>query len=100
MALGKIFKSLFGGSEGEEQAVSADPIEYNGFTIEAAPMPADGQFRTAGYISGEKAGEVVRVPFIRADQTSDRQAAIDHSIAKAKQIIDEQGAGLLERPHL
>ena len=100
MALGKIFKSLFSGKQGGEQAVSADPIDYNGFTIEAAPMPADGQFRTAGFISGEKDGEVVRIPFIRADQNSDRQAAIDHSIAKARQIIDEQGDTLLDRTQL
>ena len=55
---------------------------------------------TAGFISGEVNGEAKRVQFIRADQNSDLQAAIDHSLAKASQIIDEQGAGLLEKTHL
>ena len=38
--------------------------------------------------------------FIRADQNADLQAAIDHSLAKARQIIDEQGKSLLDKTHL
>ncbi|MDH3390101.1 MAG: HlyU family transcriptional regulator, partial [Gammaproteobacteria bacterium] len=70
------------------------------FAIEAAPINEDGKYRTAGYISGEAGGEIKRLQFIRADQNADLQAAIDHSVAKARQIIDEQGAGLLTRDHL
>lgn len=99
MALGKLFKSLLGGA-GAAQAPVSDPVDYKGFTIEAAPLNDDGKFRTAGYISGELEGEVKRVQFIRADQHGDAQAAIDHSITKARQIIDEQGQGLLQKAHL
>jgi hypothetical protein len=51
--LGKPFKSLFGGS-GAGQQPPTDPVEYNGFNIEAAPINEDGKYRIAGYTSGKK----------------------------------------------
>lgn len=99
MALGKLFKSLLGTS-GAAAEEAGETFEYKGFSIEAAPLDEDGKFRTAGYISGEIDGETRRVQFIRADQNSDRQAAIDHSLSKARQIIDEQGKSLLQKSHL
>ena len=95
MALGKIFKFLLGGAGAT--ATPAEPVDYKGFTIEAMPLDEDGKYRTAGFISGELDGETKRIQFIRADQNADRQLAIDHSIAKARQIIDEQGAKLLKK---
>jgi hypothetical protein len=100
MALGNLFKSLFAGSSGESQAQASDPIDYKGFTIEAAPLDEDGKYRIAGYISGDLNGEIKRVQFIRADQTGDKQGAIDHSITKARQIIDELGTNLLQKSQL
>lgn len=99
MVLGKLFRSFFGSSSTVAQPVVelSEPLEYKGFTIEAAPLNQDGKFRSAGYISGELDGEVRRVQFIRADDNTDRQAAIDHSISKARQIIDEQGVKLLQK---
>lgn len=99
--LGKFFKSVFGGGSGDgeggaEASKSTATLDYNGFTIEAAPISEGGQFRTAGYISGEHEGEQRRVQFIRADVSSDKQAATDHSLSKGKQIVDEQGPGLLQ----
>jgi hypothetical protein len=102
MALGNLFKSLFGGESkpSEPTEVLSDALDYKGFTIEAAPIDEGGKFRTAGYISGEHQGEVKRIRFIRADENGDKQLAIEHSTAKAKQIIDEQGEKLLERAQL
>lgn len=100
MALGNLFKSLLGAASGSSQQKTADPVDYKGFSIEAAPLYEDGKYRTAGYISGELNGETKRVQFIRADQNGEIQAAIDHSIVKARQIIDEQGKALLEKSHL
>ena len=99
MVLGKLFRSFFGSNRTVARSVEelSEPIEYNGFTIEAAPLNQDGRYRSAGYISGELDGEVRRVQFIRADDNTDRQAAIDHSISKARQIIDEQGVKLLQK---
>lgn len=100
MGLGNFFKSLLVGASGSGQPQVSEPIDYKGFSIEAAPINEDGKFRTAGYISGELNGEIKRIQFIRADQSAGLQAAIDHSVAKARQIIDEQGAGLLNKTHL
>ncbi|MCP4495006.1 MAG: hypothetical protein GY820_48045 [Gammaproteobacteria bacterium] len=93
MALGNFFKFILG----EKTPEAAEPVTYKDFSIEAMPLDEGGKFRTAGYISGELNGEIKRIQFIRADQNTGRQAAIDHSIAKAQQIIDEQGTGLLEQ---
>jgi len=103
MGLGNLFKSLFGSRQSGAAEPTEEPgesIEYNGFTIEACPIREGGQFRTAGYISGELNGEQKRIRFIRADNSSDKQSAVDHSLSKGKQIIDEQGQALLKREHL
>jgi len=95
MALGNFFKSLFGGAAQSTEV--AEPVEYKGFKIEAMPLDEGGKHRTAGYISGELDGESKRIQFIRADENADRQMAVEHSIGKAKQIIDEQGEKLLTK---
>jgi hypothetical protein len=102
MGIGNIFKAIFSGSgsSANPDPVTSEPLEYKGFSIEAAPIDEGGKYRTAGYISGEIEGEIKRVQFIRADENVDRQAAIDHSISKARQIIDEQGVSLLHKTHL
>ena len=100
MSLGSFLKSLLTGSSGTGQVKPSEPVDYKGFSIEAAPINEDGKYRTAGYISGDVDGEIKRVQFIRADQNADLQMAIDHSISKAQQIIDEQGKSLLGKTHL
>lgn len=100
MALGKFFKSLLGDAVGDAQPEASEPIAYKGFSIEAAPVNEDGKFRTAGFISGEVDGETKRIRFIRADQSADLGTAVNHSISKAQQIIDEQGKLLLNKSHL
>lgn len=100
MALGNYLKSLLFGAAGAAQPEPSEPIDYKEFAIEAAPINEDGKYRTAGYISGEVNGETRRIQFIRADQNAELQLAIDHSISKARQIIDEQGANLLNKTHL
>ena len=107
MALGKLIKSIFGGGSGGDDATggkTSQDVEanedYQGFTIEAAPIKEGGQFRTAGFISKEVDGAIKRVPFIRADNSTDKSQAVSHSLSKARQIIDEQGERLLDREML
>ena len=100
MALGKFFKSLLGGSAEDGQSKPSEPIDYEEFSIEAAPINEDGKYRTAGFISGEVDGETRRIRFIRADQSADFETAVNHSITKAQQIIDEQGKSLLNKTNL
>ena len=86
--------------DGEKEAWLWTSDGKGEFTIEAAPIDEDGKFRTARFISGELDGEIKRIRYIRADQNTSRDTAIEHSISKAQQIIDEQGAKLLEKTHL
>jgi len=99
MALGKLLGKLFGGGAGSPASVEADPVEYAGFEIVPAPIREGGQFRTAGTIRKTIDGEVQQTRFIRADNHNDERSAIDHSIQKGKQVIDEQGESVLAREH-
>lgn len=70
---------------------AGEPVDYNGYSISAAPIREGSQYRTAGSISKEIDGELRSSAFIRADNHTDRQQAIDHSIGKGKQVVDERG---------
>lgn len=97
----KFLKKLFGSSDetGKAGATAADAVEYKQFSIVAAPLKEGSQFKTAGRIIFEQDGESKQSQFIRADNHSTLEAAQEHSINKAKQIIDELGEALLEREH-
>lgn len=100
MGLGNLIGNLFGGGKSDKGgSTTGEAVEYDGFTITPAPIKDAGQYRTAGTISRESEGERKEVPFIRADNNADLNAAMEHSVRKGKQIIDEQGAAVLERNH-
>ena len=91
----KLFQSLTGsGSKKSPTAIAADPISYKDVTITATPLAEGGQFKTAGTISRVVDGVEKKTEFIRADNHSTADAAIEHSINKGKQIVDERGASL------
>ncbi len=102
MGLGSLFGKLLGGStkEGGNKAEPAEAVEYNGFTIIAAPLKEGSQFKTAGSIVKDIDGEAKTATFIRADNHADWQSAVTHSERKAQQIIDEQGEGMFSRGHV
>ena len=84
------WKSLFGGSSGGAEKVS-EPVEYNGFTIRAAPYKSEGQYQTAGIITKEIGGVTTEHKFIRADRHASYDDAVEFSLGKARQIVDQQG---------
>ena len=101
MGFGSLLGKLFGAGEAKPAvAEPAEAVEYNGFTITAAPLKEGGQFKTAGKISKEIDGEIKSAEFIRADNHADRDSAITHSNRKAQQIIDEQGEAMFARAHI
>ena len=101
MGFGQLLGKIFGGGENSSAAPEPEEaVEYKGFTITVAPIKEGGQFKTAGMISKDLNGEQRSVQFIRADNHSDRQAAVDHSERKAQQIIDEQGEAVFDRAHI
>lgn len=87
-------KKLFGGGSSGEAAAPAKPkkqLEYNGFIIAATPYKEGGQWQTCGTVTKTVNGEVKEHRFIRADRFADEEAAADHSILKAQQIVDQLG---------
>lgn len=80
-----IFKKLFGG--GASSAPEARPETYEGFTITPNPIREGATWRIAALI--EKDGKSHQL--IRADTLESHDVAADVSLAKARQMIDEQG---------
>jgi hypothetical protein len=92
----KFFRKLFSSrTAGGPQ--EAEPVEYNGFTIVAAPRQTQGGWTTEGTISKVVDGETQSQHFIRADCLMSRDEAVQFSVAKAHTIIDEQGERLFRK---
>ena len=87
------FKRLFGGGGSDEGAAAAPAkqIEHKGFTIAAMPYKNDGQYQTCGVVSKEVDGVLKEHRFVRADRFAALDDAVDVSIRKGQQIVDEQG---------
>jgi hypothetical protein len=69
----------------------AEPVEYKGFVIRAAPFKSEGQYQTAGIIEREIGGVRKEHQFIRADAFASYDDAVSFTLAKARQMIDLQG---------
>ncbi len=92
-------KRLFGGgsaNEGDAEA-SAKPVkqvEHNGFIVSATPYKEGGQYQTCGTVSKEIDGVTKEHRFIRADRFAGLDDAVDISIKKGIQLVEEQGERL------
>ena len=87
-------KRLFGSSSGEPQpsgGAVAKEIEHKGFVIRATPYKAEGGYQTCGVVSKEVGGVVKEHRFIRADRFAALDDAVDISLKKGQQLVDEQG---------
>ena len=87
-------KRLFGGGGASSEPTVAKPakqIEHKGFTISATPYKNDGQYQTCGVVSKEIGGVVKEHKFIRADRFAGLDDAVEVSLKKGQQIVDEQG---------
>lgn len=92
------WKKIFGGGDDAatkniEPAVVGEE-SYKGFTIKAITMPAGSEFQLAGLIEKTIGGELKSYKFVRADRFSSREDVVSFSLAKGRQIIDEQGEGI------
>jgi len=86
-----LFSKLFGGGSSGGASSEPEPIEHDGFKIYPQPMKEAGGNRVAARIAKEIDGEVKTHQMIRADLVASFDEATDISIAKAKQVIKEQG---------
>ena len=89
-------KKLFGGGNdgGDTPPRVIGEEAYQGYTIRALEMVAGREYQLCGEIEKEIDGTVKVSGFIRADKLASKEQAVDVSLAKGRQIIDEQGDGL------
>ena len=85
-----------GGSGGEGAAKPGKSIAYEGYTIRAEPFQSEGQYQTAGVITKEVGGVAKEHKFIRADRHPSYEQAEEFSLAKGRQIVDQQGERMFE----
>ena len=83
--------SLFGKLAPAPTEKAAEPVEYKGFIIRAAPFKGEGQYQTAGTIEREIDGVRKEHRFIRADAFASFDDAVTFTLGKARQMIDLQG---------
>lgn len=94
-------KRLFGGGGSGEKAAAAPAapakqVEHKGFVISATPYKEGGQYQTCGVVSKEIDGVKKEHKFIRADRFAGLDDAVDVSLKKGMQLVDEQGDKLFE----
>lgn len=94
------FKKLFGGGDGGGSAggsgggskYEAEP--YEECLIIPAPQNSGGTWRIAGTITKEIDGETLERPFVRADTFNTVDDAVQFTLQKGRQIIDQNGKSL------
>lgn len=92
------FKSLFGGRKAAD-AAPAGPVksaEHNGFTIHATPYQEGGQYQLCGIVEKEIGGELRSHRFVRADRFPGLDEAAEFTLAKARQLVDQQGESIFK----
>ena len=84
-------KRLFGAG-GEGEAASPVAMEtYKGYTIRAKAMRNGSSWQLAGSVEKDIGGETKVHEFVRADTLPDRDEMASVSLAKGRQLVDEQG---------
>lgn len=88
-------RNLFGGNAASSPPQAAnEPDSYKDCLIYAEPIAEGGQWRLAGRIVQGTGEDAKEHKFVRADIFSSRDEVEAITLRKARQIIDEQGAGL------
>ncbi|MEJ6397780.1 HlyU family transcriptional regulator [Yoonia sp. 208BN28-4] len=80
---------LLGGSKPAAEATPAET--HKGFSIVPSPTKEGGGYRIGAQITKDVDGQTRAHQLIRADTVGDYDEACKMSLAKAKQVIDEQG---------
>lgn len=81
---------------GTAEEVVAEPVEYKGYRIRPAPYQTGSQYQTAGTIEKDSPAGVKEHRFVRAESHASRDDAVEFSVLKARQIIDQQGDRMFE----
>ncbi len=86
-----ILSRLFGGGATPDPK-QVEPETYKDFQIYPEPAKESGKWRLSGRIEKEIDGTVKSHLLIRADTFDSEDMATEATLAKARQVIDEQGA--------
>ncbi len=86
-------KRLFGGG-GQAPAPQAETVDYKDFRITPAPLAEGDSYRICAVIDADVDGETRSHRLVRADVIRDHDDAVEASLRKARQMIDEQGLRL------
>ena len=91
----RLLKGLTGGSSaGDGPAERGEAVAYKDLVIYSAPVRERQQLRVAGVILKQGGDGELERAFTRADTVTTREEAETLSVGKARQIIDQRGAGL------
>lgn len=99
-----MLKKLFGGRRAANQ--SSGPLEpgetaaqerYEGYELLARPIREGNVWRVAGTVRGGDGDSAESQDFVRADTMADHDEAVQMSLLKARQLVDERGRGLFHR---
>lgn len=84
------------GSGTDAEAVAADPVEYKGYRILPTPYQSGSQYQTSGTIEKDFPAGTREHRFVRAESHASRGDAVEFTLLKARQIIDQQGDRMFE----
>ena len=87
-------KKLFGLGGGSPASSAAKTLAHGDFIITAAPYKEQGQYQLCGVITKIDAGKGKEHRFVRADRFASYDEAVEMTLMKGRQIIDEQGGRL------
>lgn len=86
-----ILSRLFGGGGGTPAPAAAKPEDYEGYRIFVEPIAEGSTFRLAARIEKDLDGETKTHHLIRADTFESHDRAVEATLLKARQVIDESG---------
>lgn len=89
--LKSLWQQLRGRRGQSARAAVAARETYHGFTVLAMPRAEGATWRIAGEIHREGADGPHVYTFVRVDTASDHDAAVQLSLRKARQLVDENG---------
>ena len=85
-------------AKGPTEPEAEPATEYNGFQIIPQPRQEDGGWTTEATITRIVDGETQSHHFIRADKTGSRDGAVELTLNKCRQTIDQLGDRIFSRP--
>ena len=85
-----LWDQLMGAGKGPEEA-AAEEVEYKGYRIRPTPYQSGSQYQTSGTIEKDFPTGLKEHRFVRAEAHPSKDDAVEFSILKARQIIDQQG---------